>query len=286
MKKLTMLLAAAIMACGLYAQTYTVVSRNNPDTIKMYLNALGSSASALKSMIPGSKPETPQYRLIKKTYQGKESLIFVDFTKILDKILVAYETDMVTPGEWQVTTISYSDLYNAVKRENAIYLSGEILGMKVEMFQCPPVIWEDIVRIDGIEFPLPLKLAAYESELAQKAQKAAEKELQKQEKERIEAEKAAAMSEKEKEQAKKKAEEMEAQEKAIRELAKKEENKAYIALLLKTSQTNTANSAEITKYFVNEEIMGLVNNKSVEELKAMSASHDKFFERFKGYNRY
>ena len=28
------------------------------------------------------------------------------------------------------------------------------------------------------------------------------------------------------------------------------------------TQTNTANSAEITKYFVNEEIMDLVNNKS------------------------
>lgn len=261
MKKLTMLLAAAMMACGLYAQTYTVVSRNNPDTIKMYLNALGSSASALKSMIPGSKQEAPQYRLIKKTYQGKESLIFVDFTKILDKILVAYETDMVTPGEWQVTTISYSDLYNAVKRENAIYLSGEILGMKVEMFQRPPVIWEDIVRIDGIEFPLPLKLATYESELAQKAQKAAEKELQKQEKEKKEG----------------------YDEQTISALAAKEENKAYVALLLKTQSYDLSYSSDVRKYFNGEELKTLMQSFTVEELEEKAKGHSKYFEKYEVY---
>ena len=180
MKKLSILLFVAIVTSSLYAQTYTIVSRSN-DTIKMFRNALGDGASALKSMLPGSKSEAPQYRLIKKSHQGKESLIFVDFTKISDKILVAYETDMVTPGEWQVTTISYSDLYNAVTRRDAIYLNGEILGMKVEMFQRPS-LYDDRAIIDGIEFSLPVKLAIYESELAQKAQKAAEKELQRKEK--------------------------------------------------------------------------------------------------------
>ena len=170
MKKLSLLLFVAIVTSSLNAQTYTIVSRSN-DTIKMFRNTLGDASSALKSMLPGSKSEAPEYRLIKKTYQGKESMIFVDFTKVLDKILVAYETDMITPGEWTMTTISFSDLYNAVTRRDAIYLSGEILGMKVEMFQRPPVIWEDLVRIDGIEFPLPLKLATYESDLVQKAAK-------------------------------------------------------------------------------------------------------------------
>lgn len=263
MKKIISLCMSVFMAVAISAQTYTIISRSN-DTIKMVPNALGASASALKSIIPGSKAEVPQYRLIKKVHNGKESLIFVDFTKILDKILVAYETDLVTPGEWQVSTITYADLYNAVTRKDAIYLSGSILGMKVEMFQRPSM-YEDIVNIDGIEFPLPLKLVTYESELAQKAQKVAEKELQRVEKEMAYAEK------------------LGMDEKQITELAQKEENKAYIALLIKTQSLDRSYNQEITKYFSFDEIQKLMQQYSEEKLEEMSKKHSKCFERYEVY---
>lgn len=263
MKKLILLLFVAIVTCSLYAQTYTIVSRDN-ETIKMYRNALGETSSALKSVIPGSKPEPPQYRLIKKTYQGKESMIFIDFTKILDKILVAYEIDMETPCEWHMTTISYSDLYNAVTRKNAIYLSGEILGMKVEVFQRPPVLWEDIVNIDGVEFPLPLKVCAYESDLVQKAEKEKEKALQKAEKEM-----------KEKKDG--------FDERAITELATKEENKAYIALLIRTQSYDLSYVSDIRKYFDYAELQRMMETYTVEQLEEKSKGHSKFFERYEAY---
>lgn len=271
MKKIISLCMSVLMAVAISAQTYTIISRSN-DTIKMVPNALGATASALKSIIPGSKAEVSQYRLIKKVHNGKESLIFVDFTKILDKILVAYETDLVTPGEWQVSTITYADLYNAVTRKDAIYLSGSILGMKVEMFQRPPIIWEDLVRIDGYEFPLPLKLATYESELAQKAQKATEKELQRREKELANAEKIALAEEKKAEQ-----------EKLIAEMAAKDENKAYIALLMKTQSLNRSYNTEITKYFPFEEIQKLIQSYTTEKLEELSKNHSKYFEKYEIY---
>lgn len=283
MKRLIFLSLSIFMTVSLSAQTYTIVSRNN-DTIKMVPNALGSGANALKSLVPGSAPITPQYRLIKKVDQGKESLIFVDFTRVLDKILVAYETDLVTPGEWKVTTISYADLYNVVTRQNAIYLSGEIFGMKVEMFQRPPVIWEDIVNIDGVEFPLPLKLAAYESDLAQKAQKAAEKEQQ-----RLEKELAAAEKNREKEAANaEKAAEIEAkkaeQEKLIIEMASKDENKAYVAYLIKAQRYDLAYVKEIKQFFSWDEIQQLMQSYSVELLEKMSKNHSKYFEKYEILN--
>ena len=136
MKNKVLLIALLLFSCAnLGAQSYTIISRNNIDTIKMVPNALRNGMNAAKSIIPGISSEAPQYRLIKKVQDGKESLIFVDFVKLADKILVAYETDMVTPGEWNVMTISIEDLYNAVVRNDAISLSGSILGMKVEMYQ-------------------------------------------------------------------------------------------------------------------------------------------------------
>lgn len=166
---------------------------------------------------------------------------------------------MITPGEWTMTTISFSDLYNAVTRRDAIYLSGEILGMKVEMFQRPPVIWEDLVRIDGIEFPLPLKLATYESDLAQKAQKAAEKELQQKEKEKKE----------------------EANKQNMTELATTSENKAYIAYLIKVELLDSMYEKEIEEIFNMDEIMQLVRNASDKELLKMSKSHSEQLNKYR-----
>ena len=228
----------------------------------MHPNALGAAASSLKSIIPGSNAKEHPYRLIKKVDQGKESLIFIDdFIMILDKIFIAYETDMITPGEWSTIIVSYEDLYKAVVRENAIYLKGEILGMQVEMFQ-RPALYEDIVKIDGIEFPLPLKLAIYESELAEKAEKAKEQAVK-------EAKKAAEEVKKEQEK-----------EALLRELAQKEENKAYIALLIKMQLFDTSYKSEIIRYFPNEEIQQLINTCSIEELEKKSKNHDKYFNKY------
>ena len=86
MKKYTLMAICLFAVFSMSAQTYTVISRNNIDTIKLYPSALGAAANSLKSIIPGSATEAPQYRLIKKVDKGKESLIFVDFTKVLDNM--------------------------------------------------------------------------------------------------------------------------------------------------------------------------------------------------------
>jgi len=285
--KIISLLFAIMIVNGLSAQTYTVISRNNVDTIKLYPNILGEAIKTVTNMLPGAK-DVSYYCLIKKEYNGQESLLFVELSLDEKKILTAYETDLITAGKWQTKIYTLYDIYTHLKRENAIYLHGNIIGLEIEIHQ-RPANFQDRIIIDGIEFPAPIKMVALDETrklVAEKeaqrlekeridAEKVAEKEAQRLEKERIEAEKAAAMNEKIKEQ-----------ENAIKKLAAKEENKAYIAYLLKTSQTDMAHSAEIAKYFVNEEIMALINNKSAEELKVMSANHDKYFERFKGYNRY
>lgn len=266
MKTKIILFALLVFACtNLWAQSYTIISRNNSDTIKMVPNALRNGMNAVKSIIPGSSSERPQYRLIKKIYDGKESLIFVDFVKLADKILVAYETDMVTPGEWKVTAISYEDLYNAVVRENAIYLSGSILGMNVKVYQRPPVLFEDMVNIDGVEFALPIKLAVYESELAKKAEKAAAKEL-------AEAEKAAT---KELADAEK--------EKLLYELAGKTENQAFVAFLIKTQAIDTSYLSEAKKYFQWDVVIKYIESYTAEQLKEMSAKHNKYFNKYELY---
>ena len=45
---------------------------------------------------------------------------------------------------------------------NDIYLKGSLLGMSVEIFQ-RPLDFQDIVNVDGYEFPLPFKIAVYET---------------------------------------------------------------------------------------------------------------------------
>ena len=277
MKTKIILFALLVFACtNLWAQSYTIISRNNSDTIKMVPNALRNGMNAVKSFIPGSSSERPQYRLIKKIYGGKESLIFVDFVKLADKILVAYETDMVTPGEWKVTTISYEDLYNAVVRKNAIYLSGSILGMNVKVYQRPPVLFEDMVNIDGVEFALPIKLAVYESELAKKAEKAAAKEL-------AEAEKAVAkeLAEAEKTATKEIADAE--KEKLLYELASKTENQAFVALLIKTQAIDTLYLSEVKKYFQWDIVIKYIETYTAEQLKDMSAKHNKYFNKYELY---
>ena len=163
MKKSIFILAALLAATVLNAQTYTIVSRSN-DTIKLQSNKVGD---ALKSIIPGKTSDIDNnFRLIEKEENGKKSLLFIEFTQVLEKIFISYETDMVHAGDWDVKTYGFSDIYSAVKRVNAILLKGNLLGMEIEIYQRPE-IFKDIINIDGIEFPSPIKVQAFENKTAQ-----------------------------------------------------------------------------------------------------------------------
>lgn len=255
--KLYTLVGLFLFTLAINAQTYTIVSRNNQDTIKMYPNSL---MGGLKSVVPGAKSEPAQYRLIKKVHQGQESLLFVEFAQVLDKILVAYETNMQTPGAWQVITVSYPDLYQALTRINAIYLEGGIWGMKVQVFQRPSLFC-DMVNIDGVEFALPIKLAVYENDLIQKAEKEKEKELQ-----RLERDKKEGFS-----------------EQIITELAAKQANKAFVALLLNTQKFDRSYSSDVKKYFNYAELQDLMRTLTIEQLEKMAEGHSSYFDRYEVY---
>jgi hypothetical protein len=159
-----------------------------------------------------------------------------------------------------MSTISYSDLYKSVVRKNAIYLEGTVLGMKVELFQRPSQ-FEDIANIDGVEFALPMKLAIYENELIQKAEKEKEKEMQKMEKDMKEG----------------------FDEHIVADLAAKEVNKAYIALLLKTQKLERSYSSDVKKYFNYSELQNLMNTLTIEQLEEKSKGHSKYFEKYEVY---
>lgn len=163
MKKIFILISILVLTVFTQAQTYIVVSRSN-DTIHLQSNKLGE---ALKSITPGKSSDvTENYRLIEKLDNGKKSLLFVEFTLALDKVLVTYETDLINAGVWDVKVYSFNDLYNALKRENAILLKGHLLGMNIEAYQRPEN-FRDIINIDGIEFPSPIKLSVFETKLIQ-----------------------------------------------------------------------------------------------------------------------
>lgn len=174
--KLFSLLFAIMIVNGLSAQTYTLISRNNEDTIKLFSNVLGK---AIKNIIPGSKEEGPHNFLIKKEFKGKESLLFVEFSQDEKKILTSYETDLETPGKWDTKIYTLYDIYTQLKRENAIFLHGEIIGLKVEFHQ-RPANFQDRLSIDGYEFPSPIKIVVLDEtrKLAEeKSQSASSSEL-------------------------------------------------------------------------------------------------------------
>ncbi len=166
MRKSIFTIAAIYIAIFANAQSYTILSRSN-DTIRLHTNKLGD---AIKSIAPGKNSELGEnHRLIEKVDKGKKSLLFIEFTQILDKIFISYETDLVHAGDWTVQAYSFSDLFNAIKRENAILLKGQLLGMNIEIYQRPDN-FKDIINIDGIEFPSPIKVQLFESKIAQEIQ--------------------------------------------------------------------------------------------------------------------
>ena len=166
MRKTIFILAALFAATFANAQSYTIISRSN-DTIRLQTIKLGD---AIKSIVPGKNSEIEEnYRLIERVYNGKKSLIFVEFTQALDKIFITYETDLIHAGDWKVWTYSFSDLFKAMKRENAIFLKGQLLGMDIEIYQRPDN-FKDIINIDVIECRSPIKVQLFESKITQEIQ--------------------------------------------------------------------------------------------------------------------
>ena len=84
--KITILLSfVTLMTVNLNSQTYTIISRNNQDSILLFPNNAGAALKSFASSLPGAKKESePLKFLIKKVENGKESLIFVDFVNTLD----------------------------------------------------------------------------------------------------------------------------------------------------------------------------------------------------------
>lgn len=171
MKKIFLLFVSVLTAFTMSAQTYTIVSQNNEDTIKLFSNTIGK---AIKNMVPGAKEEVPHFFLIKKEYEGKESLLFVEASTDEKKIFTSYETDLITPNSWNVQIYTLYDIYTQLKYENAILLRGKIIGIPVEMY-LRPANFHDIINVDGFEFPSPTKIAVLDE-----TRKLAEEELDKQ----------------------------------------------------------------------------------------------------------
>lgn len=64
------------------------------------------------------------------------------------------------------------------------------------------------------------------------------------------------------------------------ELAQKEENMAYVALLMKTNRLNSKYKEEISKLFPFNSMSVLIQSKTEEELRTMSKKHSKYFDRY------
>ena len=67
------------------------------------------------------------------------------------------------------------------------------------------------------------------------------------------------------------------------EMAKREENKAYIALIMKTQKFDSKYKDEVSKIFPFNEILQLIQTKSEDELKALSKKHSTYFNKYEIY---
>lgn len=64
------------------------------------------------------------------------------------------------------------------------------------------------------------------------------------------------------------------------EMAKYAENKAYVALLMKTQKFDSKFKDEVSRIFPFDEILQLIQSKSVEELKTLSKKHSIYFNKY------
>ena len=158
--KIAMLLSfVTLVTTNLSSQTYTIISRNNQDSILLFPDNAGAALKSLASSLPGAQKESESLKfLIKKVENGKESLVFIDFVNTLDKYFVTYETDMSTPVEWLYQSYGFKDIYNSLTRKNAIYLEGNLLGISFAIHQRPE-LYNDIICIDKTtKIAAPIKI--------------------------------------------------------------------------------------------------------------------------------
>lgn len=173
MKRILLLPFLMLTFFPMYAQNYTVISRSN-DTIRLFPNKVGDT---FKSLLPGGKSEKDaEYRLIRKEVSEKETLLFVEFPRQSDKFLVTYEIDLQIPDSWEVNIYTLKNLFESVKRENAILLKGYFLGLKIDIHE-RPINFQDIICIDGLEFASPIKISVLESTIAKEVAAIKEKEV-------------------------------------------------------------------------------------------------------------
>lgn len=66
----------------------------------------------------------------------------------------------------------------------------------------------------------------------------------------------------------------------ISKLAAREENKAYIALLMKNQKLNKAYQSEIHKYFSSSELRKMIKYYPEEQLQYVARNHSKYFEKY------
>lgn len=176
--KIAMLLSLiTLMTTNLSSQTYTIISRNNQDSILLFPNNAGAALKSLASSLPGAQKESePLKFLVKKVENGKESLIFIDFVNTLDKYFVTYETDMTTPVKWLYKLYGFKDIYNSLTRKNAIYLEGSLLGIPFEIHQRPEA-YCDMICIDNTTIiASPIKVNVLEKMITEEGTQHAQKE--------------------------------------------------------------------------------------------------------------
>ncbi|MCQ2360398.1 MAG: hypothetical protein MJ009_02810 [Paludibacteraceae bacterium] len=230
-----------------------------------------------------------EYRLLLETCDnGTQKFVFTKFmvNPLIDKCIVVYKTPQKGNPEWEIQAIGFKDIFDCLKRINSVYLEGTIMGLKVQAHQRPDA-YNDFVFIDGFKMNTPMKFKSYIDELKEqikkqetKQQKQNTKELKEKEQneqERLRQQELRNKTKKDKLSILYHLEQTPSESEII-EMAKKEVNKCFMALLLTTGAFDTLYASEIKEYFNNSEITSLARNYSISELKEMSEAHDKYFE--------
>ena len=131
--KIAMLLSLiTLITTNLSSQTYTIISRNNQDSILLFPNNAGAALKSLASSLPGAQKESePLKFLVKKVENGKESLIFIDFVNMYLNLdsntdVVINIPDIYVPNfeEYKIisaTTFNWSELLKSKESLNTLW---------------------------------------------------------------------------------------------------------------------------------------------------------------------
>lgn len=151
-------------------ESFTLVSRT-PNEVLMRPDLAGGLVKGLIPKVGVATGQGDEYsyncrELLKTGKDGKKYLVFVEFleTPLVTKVAVAYQIQNDLKNDtYKAFTLSFADLYKACKRRSSTFLEGQIMGMKVAIFQRPPT-FSDIIIIDGYQIPSPIKIATYKAD--------------------------------------------------------------------------------------------------------------------------